>query len=410
MTTTPPSWARRIRRERDLRGWTQRECVQRLRYESARPLPDDDTLLSMWKRWEGGRVRPDTEYQRLIAALFGTVSGAMFAEPRSARDVLTSAVGAEETPDLLARIRASSVDDAVLQGLRMTTDRLCADYPSTAAHQLLVEARGWLARIGDLLDHRMTLAQHREVLSIAGMLTLLVGCLEQDIGAPTRAETTRRSALALGTESDDRDVVGWSYEMTCWFALTSGDYGRVLAAADAGVAAAGHRSVSVQLYAQTAKAAARIGDRRRVEIALDHGRRVLEDLPYPDDTAHHFVVDPAKFDYYSMDVLRLVGDDARADALADEVLSRAVDWRGRLLSPMRAAEAHVTKGVIAARRGDLEAAVDHGRRALEGDRQSIPSLVMVGGELAQELTTRYPKEVDTQEYVDELRALAASGG
>ncbi|MFD0773903.1 XRE family transcriptional regulator [Streptomonospora algeriensis] len=406
--TTPPNWARRMRRERDLRGWTQRECVRRLRYETTRQLPDEDMLINSWKRWESGRVKPDHEYQRMIASLFGTVSGAMFADPRSPADVLTAAVGGGETPDLLARIRASSVDEATLQGLRMTADRLCADYPSVPAEQLLVESRGWLTRIGELLEHRMTLPQHREVLSIAGFLALLVGCLEQDIGAHNRAESTRRSALTLGTEADDRDVLGWAHEMRAWFSLTSGDYQGVLAASEAGVAAAGHRGVSVQLHAQEAKAWARIGDRSRVEVALDRGRRLLEDLPHPTDPAHHFVVDPSKFDYYAMDIYRRVGDDARADGLAEEVLSKVVDWRGRILAPMRAAEAHVTKGVVAARVGDLDAAVHHGHQALDGDRKSLPSLVMVGQELAEVLTDRYGGESDTQEYVDELRTLASS--
>ncbi|MFD0800541.1 hypothetical protein ACFQZU_04300 [Streptomonospora algeriensis] len=166
--------------------------------------------------------------------------------------------------------------------------------------------------------------------------------------------------------------------------------------------------MSVQLHAQEAKAWARIGDRSRVEVALDRGRRLLEDLPHPTDPAHHFVVDPSKFDYYAMDIYRRVGDDARADGLAEEVLSKVVDWRGRILAPMRAAEAHVTKGVVAARVGDLDAAVHHGHQALDGDRKSLPSLVMVGQELAEVLTDRYGGESDTQEYVDELRTLASS--
>lgn len=404
MTMTQPPWARRMRRERDLRGWTQRDCVRRLRYETSRELPEEPTMLDQWKRWEGGKVRPDAEYQRMIAKVFSTVSGAMFADPRGPHEVLTAAVGEAETPDLLARLRTSALDSATLDGLRLTVDRLCADYPSMSAQQLLIEARGWLGRLGELLEHRVTLAQHREVLSMAGMLALLVGCLEQDIGVSSRAETTRRSALALGTEADDRDVVGWAHEMSAWFALTRGDYRGVLAAAETGIAAAGDRSVSVQLLAQRAKAWARIGDRGRVEVALDQGQQLLETLPYPEDPANHFVVDPAKYDYYMMDTLRIVGEDTRADALADEVLSRATDWRGRELSPMRAAEAYVTKGVVAARGGELDAAVDHGRRALAGDRQSIPSLSMVSAELGTILRP-YDRESEVSDYLDELRAL-----
>lgn len=407
MNTSMAPWARRMKRERTLRGWTQRDCVRRMRYETARVIPDESTMLDQWKRWETGKVLPNVEYQRLIAAIFGSVSGAMFAAPRDPQEVMRTAGAAEaETADVLARLRASSVDQATLDALRLTVDRLCADYPTTPAHQLLLEGRSWLARIGDLLDMRTSLSQHRELLSLSGMLALLVGCLEQDTGATSQAESTRRSAAALGTEAGDQDVVGWSFEMSSWFALTRGDFGAVLAAAEAGIEAAGDRSVSVQLRGQQAKAWARIGDRRRVEVALDQGRVLLESLPYPEDPAHHFVVDPNKFDFYSMDVLRTVGEDRIADGLADEVLRSSTDWKGQVISPMRAAEAWVSKGIIAARSGDLEGAVEHGQNALEGDRKSLPSLAMVCQELGAVLRQHYADEQPAREYIDQLKALA----
>lgn len=408
MTMHMAPWARRIRRERDLRGWTQKECIRRLRFQTTRVLPDDVVLLRQWKRWEGGQTRPSTDYQKLIASLFNSVSGALFANPRDPRQLLSHAVSDEaDTTDLLSRLQRSSVDAASLEALRLTADRLCSDYPYVAAHQLLVESRGWLTRVGDMLESRVTLAQHRELLSIGGLLALLVGCLEMDTGVATRAESTRRSALALGTEADDLSVVGWSYEMSAWFALTRGDYGSVLGAAEAGIEAAGGRSVSVQLHAQEAKAWARIGDRARVEVALDRGRRLLEDLPVPSDVSHHFEVDPQKYDFYAMDTARLVGQDRMADSLADEVIASSTDWAGRVVAPMRVSEALITKGVVAARSGDLEAAVGYGRQALEGPRQSIPSLVMVSKELGNLLSTQYGGEQDAKEYVEELRALTA---
>ncbi|OLT26600.1 hypothetical protein BJF83_20775 [Nocardiopsis sp. CNR-923] len=399
-------WARRIKKERELRGWTQRDCVERLRDETTRELPPLQTMLDQWKRWEGGRVLPSAEYQRMIASLFGSVSGAFFAAPRSPQEVLEAAVPGSDTPELLARLRRSAVDQATLESLRLTVDRLCSDYPVISAHQLLTEGRAWLARLADLLELRVSLTQHREILSLAGMLALLVGCLEQDIGRSPAAESTRQSALTLGTEAGNTNVVGWAHEMRCWFSLTRGDYRTVLTSAEAGIEAAGDQSVSVQLYAQQAKAWARIGDHRRVEVALDRGRELLEKLPPPMDPSHHFVVDPSKYDFYAMDVLRRSGNDKLADGLADEVLSTSTDWSGRLVAPMRAAEAYVTKGVVAARSGDLEGAIGYGRQALEGTRQSVPSLVMVGQELGQVLTERYKNEQEAQDYVEELRSLA----
>ncbi|MFD0001266.1 hypothetical protein ACFVJ4_02435 [Streptomyces sp. NPDC127178] len=64
---------------------------------------------------------------------------------------------------------------------------------------------------------------------------------------------------------------------------------------------------------------------------------------------------------------------------------------------MRNAEARVTLGVTAAREGDLEQALIMDARALEGDRQSVPSLIMTSRELAAEMRRRYAAEPAAQE-------------
>ncbi|MCX4811999.1 hypothetical protein OG601_15440 [Streptomyces sp. NBC_01239] len=194
--------------------------------------------------------------------------------------------------------------------------------------------------------------------------------------------------------------------MRAWFALTTGDYRGVIAAAQAGTDAAPHHGVAVQLAAQEAKAWARIGDRRQVEVALDKGRRLLEAMPYPENLDNHFVVDPAKFDYYAMDCYRLVGEDQLARTLAEEVLRAGTDFDGSERAPMRNSEARVTLGVTAAREGDLEQALTMGGRALEGDRQSVPSLIMISRELAAEMRSRYTAEPAAQDYLSRLHSLA----
>ncbi|MDJ0466310.1 hypothetical protein [Streptomyces sp. H27-C3] len=92
-------------------------------------------------------------------------------------------------------------------------------------------------------------------------------------------------------------------------------------------------------------------------------------------------MDPAKFDFYAMDCYRLVGEDRLASTLASEVLREGMDFDGTERKPMRSAEARVT----AARGGDLEQALIMGERALAGDRQSVPSLIMTSRELAAEM-------------------------
>ncbi|MFF8672581.1 hypothetical protein [Streptomyces sp. NPDC015242] len=106
-----------------------------------------------------------------------------------------------------------------------------------------------------------------------------------------------------------------------------------------------------------------------------------------------------------MDCYRLVGEDKLARTLAEEVLRAGTDFDGTERSPMRNAEARVTLGVTAAREGDLEQALIMGERALEGDRQSVPSLIMTSRELAAEMKRRYAAEPGARDYLARLQAL-----
>jgi len=401
-----PTWAQRMVDERAARNWHPVDAVRAMVAHSDRRLPDEESLLRSWRRWENGTFPRD--YQDLIARTFGTVADAFF--PRSLRDGRAEvlAVSGMDTVDILARMRASDVDEATLDAIRITTDRLCSDYAYMPSEQLLVEGNAWLKRVEGMQHQRLSLTHHREVIAQAGWLALLVGCVEYDSGDPQRAEATRQAALALGKDAGHPGIIGWAHEMRAWFALTRGDYRGVLAAVDEGLHAAPHESVAVQLYAQRAKAWARIGDRQQTEVALDAGRRLLEGMPYPENVANHFVVDPGKYDFYRMDCYRLVQEDRMAQTLAQQVLKAGVDWDGTERSPMRNAEARVTLGVAAARDGDLETALAFGEKALQGDRRSAPSLAMVSEDLGRVLITKYAKSPDAQDFLHHLKELSAA--
>ncbi len=141
--------------------------------------------------------------------------------------------------------------------------------------------------------------------------------------------------MSLGTEAGNAKIMGWAYEMAAWFALTQGDYRGVIVASEAGREIAGGHSVTVQLAAQKAKAWARLGDRRQVEVALDQGRNLLESLPYPTNLDNHFMVDPSKYDFYAMDCYRIVGEDRLAETYAHEVIGVGTSYDGQERSSAR---------------------------------------------------------------------------
>jgi tetratricopeptide (TPR) repeat protein len=390
--------------ERAARGMSQLDAVRAML-----PRIDSDSseqdMLRQWKRWEAGEAFP-RKYASAIAATFGTTTHAFF-PVRGKRDgqAEIQAVSGMDTVDIVARLRASDVDEATLDALRITADRLCCEYAYMPADQLLVEGRAWLGRVAGLQHQRVTLAQHRELIMLAGQLALLVGCVEYDLARPRDAEATRRAALSLGAEAGHLGIQGWAHEMRAWFALTRGDYRGVMAAADAGIEVAPNESVAVQLYAQRAKAWARLGDRQQTEVALDAGRQLLERMPYPENIDNHFVVDPAKFDYYRMDAYRRVGEDRLAEQIAREVMRAGIDFNGAEQAPMRLSEARVTLGVVAARTGDLDSALSYGEQALGSNRRSVPSLAMVASELGGVLKERFSNSSDTSDFLSHLRAL-----
>jgi len=310
--------------------------------------------------------------------------------------------------ELVNRLRASDASRATLDGVAVTAERPACEYPYVPSEQLLVDGRAWLKQITALLDRHLTLPQHREVLTQAGWVALVLGCVEYDMGMRAQSEATRKAALSLGDEAGHGDIVGWAHEMRAWYALTQGNFRGAIQAASAGEEAAPSHGIAVQLLAQRAKAWARIGDRRQVEVALDAGRRVLERMPYPDNLDNHFVVDPAKFDFYAMDCYRIVGEDQLAELAAHEVIASSTDFDGTLRKPMRVAEAEITLGVLSARAGEPEQAVDYGQQALAGERKSLPSLLMVSRELTDILSTRYHDAPATDDYLEELRSIAVA--
>lgn len=353
---------------------------------------------------EHGRKPPNEDVARACDQALdanGDLIAAAHMDTAAARDATPW-----QTAELLGRLRVSDTAPGTLDMLHATVSELCCQYPYRDAADLRQEAHGWLNHVGKMLRKPVGLHEHTELLVSAGWLALLIGCLEYDMGMRAAAEATRAAARQIGDESGDSEIVGWSWEMAAWFALTQGRYRDVLSAAEAGRAVDRDHSVYVQLIAQGAKARARLGDIEGVTRDLEHGREFLSELPRPERTDHHFVVDPDKWVFYAMDSYRLAGDESKAGEYAQIVLDTSVTPGGIERAPMRVAEARLTLATIASRKGDLEGAVELGVQGINGHRRrSLPSLLLVAGELDSKLQRRYPREAPTADFREALRSL-----
>lgn len=350
---------------------------------------------------ENGRKPPTEELARLCDEAL-RADGELIAAARTDVGSLLDKTS-WQTAELVHRLQVSDTTPATLESLQAIVEELCCQYARRDALELRAEAHGWLQRVTGLLRRPVGLKAHQELLVAGGWLALLAGCVEYDLGMRAAAESTRTAAFQLGIESGHAEICGWAYEMSAWFALTQGRFRNVIVAAKQGQEVARTSSVHGQLIAQEAKARAGLGE-SALQNLLESGLERLDRLPYPDRPDNHFKVEPAKWDLYAMDIHRLAGDDELARLYATKVIRNNVTPDGTELSPMRISECRLTLGIVAAREGDLDQAVELGQQALTGSRRSLPSMMMAAGELDAELHERYPREGLTREFTEALRA------
>ncbi|MGQ0841535.1 helix-turn-helix domain-containing protein [Actinokineospora sp.] len=307
-----------------------------------------------------------------------------------------------EVHDVMRQLHRTDVGPETVEQLQAVVEEMCCDYAWRDAAELKADAHQYLHYLSRLLKGSCTLREHRELLVLAGWLILLIGCIDYDTGQHRQAELHRAAAFRLGQETGHGEIVAWSFEMSAWFALTQDRLESVAAYSNAGAKAAPNTSVVVQLAAQSAKAAARMGRRDEVAKILDDGYRLLSRHERPHRPENHFVIDPQKWDFYAMDCYRLVGEDQRAADHAREVLriSRRPDGTDR--SPMRATEARLTLAVVALRQGDLDLTAEWTRAALSAPRKSVEQLIMVTSELEHELRRLFPNDSATRAIIEPI--------
>jgi hypothetical protein len=300
---------------------------------------------------------------------------------------------------------ASDLGSGTLDLLNAAGDRMCRGYPVEDPGELSGRATQHLRYVTGLLGGRVTLAQHRELLVLAGWLAALIACARYDAGDRGAAETARVMAGQFGAQAGHGELLGWSFEIAAYFALAEGRYRDTVAMSEAGTRHAGASSAAVQLALQAAKGYARMGDPQARE-ALDTGHAMLARLPVPPHPDHHFVFDAGKYEFYVATILTWLGDDAAAGDHAAEVVRQCKAAGGW---PMRLSDVLIDLGVLAGRRGDLDEAVSHGMAALELPRRS-GSLLPRAVELRDALAARYPHERLVAGYGDAVAELAEALG
>jgi tetratricopeptide (TPR) repeat protein len=289
--------------------------------------------------------------------------------------------------ELGRRAEASDVGDATVERLTLAVDELATAYPGTPPAELLVRVRAHLGYVGQLLDARTTLAQHRGLLVVGGWLSLLAATCLIDLHHDAAAAAHLRTAAQLARETGHSEISAWCLETQAWQVLTKGDYQQALNLAQAAQHAAPHESSAyIQATAQEGRAWARLGAAAETRAALSRVEALVAPLPVPDRPEHHYRYDPAKSEAYLATTLAWVGDPA-AESYARNVLARlesSVDGPPR---PRRAASARLDLSLALIAAGQHDEAAGTALEAITSGR-IVPSNYWRAREVIQAVAGR----------------------
>jgi hypothetical protein len=328
---------------------------------------------------ERGVIRwPSAPYRTALAAVLGVdpadPNALGFRPPARPAAALPAVPAAllQPYPDdgllaLAARAEVTEVGPAAVEVLEEVAELLARAYATTEPHVLLAQVRRRAGEVAALLDRRSTLTQRRRLLVVGGWLALLGATLHVDLGDRTAAVGARTAAASLGRETDHREIGAWAVEVAAWTALTDRDWRRAAQlAADGEALAPAGSSAAVQLAAQSARAAARLGDAAGVRAGLARAETGVDRQTGDRSADHHFAFDARKLDSYTATALAWAGDPA------GEHFARKVAARYAAGPPRRLATARIDLGLILARDGRADEAAHLGTLAAESGRL-VPS-------------------------------------
>jgi transcriptional regulator with XRE-family HTH domain len=233
---------RRLRYERDARGWSRPQLAARLR-----SAPGDDhppevrQLTDMVKQWERGLHAPNDDYQRRYCHVFSMDIRVLFAElhgaePPSPWSVPDPRLSPDDVERLeLAVARPARVDGAVVEslGVVLAEQRRLEDGIGSAPVLLVVRAQ--LGALRGLVTGARG-PMRPALVDVAAQWAQFEGWLNIATGDAARARTSLDRAAEHANEIGDADMVGTVMSWRAHLAERLGQVGPMI-----GMAAAARR-------------------------------------------------------------------------------------------------------------------------------------------------------------------------
>jgi transcriptional regulator with XRE-family HTH domain len=233
------------------------------------PAADDEALFGAGALTTAGTGEGATTKRRTILKAIG---GGLSSLVLGARSAATA-----DSVELTRQVAGNST--ATLEQLNLVVERLGLTYLSTPPAEVFDEAHHYRQIVTQLLKERPTLTQRPDLYVVAGWLSALLGDAAFDLGDQLSARIHLNTAWQLAHETDHHALGGWVRGTQSMIALYTGRPREALALARAGQAFATSSPIAkVRLPAHEARAAARLGDRRATDNALDRAHRAFGSL------------------------------------------------------------------------------------------------------------------------------------
>jgi hypothetical protein len=307
------------------------------------------------------RTGSDSEEERLtnrraaLKAIGGTLGGLMLGG--------APAVTADSV-ELTRQVAGSSA--ATIEQLHLVVERLGLAYLSTPPAAIFDEAHHYRRLVTQLLEGHPTLAQQRELYVIAGWLSALLGDAAFDQGDPLAARIHLNAAWQLASETDHQALGGWVRGTQSMIALYTGRPRDALELARAGQAFATSSAIAnVRLPAHEARAAARLGDRRATDAALDRAYRAFGSLAGEEKARSIFGFEETYLPFYAGTCYVWLNEPAKTQEYAPQVIATYDAATGADRSPGDQALARIDLATSFLQQRNVEEACRVGGTALD---------------------------------------------
>jgi len=293
------------------------------------------------------------------------------------------APGLVDALDVSRHAGASSLAPGTVDQLRQAIDGFTALFPTTPADHLHDEVLGIRRWVGSLIDRKLTLDEHRELIVAAGWLSVLLGLLSFDRGEHPAARVWCDDGRERGLEAGHLELSAWSREPLVLAAFYAGRPAEAVVAAREGLALAPKGSaVETKLAAQEMWAVAGLGDRHgfaRARRRAETSYVKLTPTSCPPGTDPFAVRTASELPPLMAASMVLLGDWATEERLKRQELASGPDHD----SPGRSI-GYLDRGIALAHLGRLDKAVADGMRALRS-RQLVGSVLVQAGKLDRAL-------------------------